>query len=498
MENSIARPLKTVLSENDIETRYIRHFQHRTTSGFEGVMDWSIWNHIIMQHCHQDQFVYDSVVAIGALIRSVETKSQTVDLPLRKNTMSGIAKVHKEYAFSKYDKALRTMQTSLIGAETRKVLIACLLVFCFEALLENRHLALSHAISGHHILRDWLGKYKGTRLSKNIILSPAPVAIEDELVEAFEHLDLQISTIYDVRPVSLHRSVLEEGREAIQNMSPCFNNIKEARRYLNLVMRRAHHFLAVTWSASEASLLSREFKMKPPGDITVTTGVNIYSTSYKVDENIRAEQKIYAEEISRWKTSFQALYQTIQLSEASGSRNHTVATMLQIHLIATQIVISGVLFTTELEYDGFLPQFRELFELITLIVSAHHLRSKHVHAEGGFLLDMGILTPLFLLVARCRDRVLRRKAIAISREWHMEACWNPGKVAEIGKFMMEVEEDGVIDDIIPERSRTIISRVSEAPGICKHGKQEILVQCVQRYGGENGQPVWTEKLLCYA
>jgi len=211
-------------------------------------MNWSIWNHLVLQLSNREPFIHDSCVAIGALLKAVElTESTFGDEAPGSNAHSlQMAKMHREYALLKYGKAVKAMQAALVGAALRQVLIACLLVYCFENLLSNRHMALSHVETGEHLLREWLVKYDQVIPNNRHVHSPAPAIIDDELVEAFDHIDLQISTIYDSRPLELHEASISEGLTVVQRLPSTFKDLSEAQRYLVVIMRRSHHFLATT------------------------------------------------------------------------------------------------------------------------------------------------------------------------------------------------------------------------------------------------------------
>jgi hypothetical protein len=261
-------------------------------------------------------------------------------------------------------------------------------------------------------------------------------------------------------------------------------------------MRRCHHFLATTWPSSETSTLAREFDLLPPEDIIVTTGVNIWSTSYRVSDTLRAEQKEFAEDIDRWSQAFRPLFESTRKLQNIGSRSRLVATLLRIHSITTAIIGAGVLFTEEVAYDAFLPKFQELFYLATIVVEAHRKKnSGQTHKAAGFFLDLGIIAPLYLLINRCRDHSLRVNAIELLRGWHVEASWQPRLIAEIGDFMMDVEEEGNADGFIPEKSRAVFTAVCEVPQ--RQTPHEAVLQCVQRYGSAEGGPVWHERRVFF-
>jgi len=491
---SIIRPSGQPSIRNEVESKYIEHFHSKSSAGLDGILNWSIWNRLVLQLSNRESFIHDSCVAIGALMKAVEIDESVLEDEVTSSSLK-LSKMHREFALLKYGKAVKTMQKALVGAELRLVLVACLLVFCFENLLSNRYEALAHVISVQPLLREWLAKYDQVTPRNQRLHSPAPVIVDEELVEAFNHLDLQVSTIYDPRPIDAHRAAISEGYHAVKNMPSIFHNLSEAQSYLLAVIRRCHHFLATTWPSSEAQALAREFEILPPEDVVITTGINIWSTSYRVSDSLRNEQKEFAEDISRWTQNFQPLFKSTRQPGKIGSRSHLVATLLRIHAITTKIVIAGVLFTEEVAYDAFLSDFQEIFDLATIVVEAHRKKSGHTHKTACFFLDLGIITPMFLIINRCRDHSLRANAIELLRGWHSEASWEPKLIAEIGDFMMDIEEEGNTDGMIPERSRAVFTAVCEESQ--RQTRHEAVLQCVQRYGGPDGKPVWHERRVFF-
>lgn len=426
------------------------------------------------------------------MLKSLEPTADSGKLLPRPKEAPKMSTLHREFALLKYGKAVKSMRAVLVASEPRQTLIACLLIFCFEMLLNNRVPAIIHFISGQRLLMQWRER---EMLEKG--RPPTSVELEDDLCEAFNHLDLQISTISDQRSLKFHVDFLEEGAKAVKLMPETFNDLIEARRYLVLIMGISHHFLATTWEATNTAGLSREFLLKSPGGIPVATGFNIFSTTNIVPVMLPAKQQRYANDISRWFRAFAPHSRNTRLPTVAGEREFHMATLMQIHGIATKISLAGVLFTEECSYDSFLPQFREMLDLIHIIVDAYQKRGGETSpGDNTFSLDLGIIPPLFLLLIRCRDRVLRRHTIAILKIWHAELCWHPRLIAEIGTFLLEVEEEGHPEGPIPETSRAVVTRICEDPG--QIDNNAALLQLLQRRGGLNGEPVWKEKLVTFA
>jgi len=222
------------------------------------------------------------------------------------------------------------------------------------------------------------------------------------------------------------------------------------------------------------------------------TGVNIFSTSYEVTDELRSTQKIFAEEIAHWSQAFDPLFQSTHKASNTNYGSFITTSSLRIQSVSASILIAGVLFTEETMYDKFKPQFRELLDLLDIIVASRHQQEEYSFWSGGFLIDLGIVPCLFLLVNRCRDFAMRRHAIDVLKGWQMEGVWDPRLIAQIGLFMMEVEEEGAVGGEIPERARAVFSRISQ-----DYEKGVALLQCVLKQGGPRGGKVWREKLVSW-
>jgi len=107
--------------------------------------------------------------------------------------------------------------------DIRMALIACLLVVCFEGFHGSPVAAMTHAAHGVNLLHCWLEKYGGGDLS--LLKSPVPHIIEDELIYAFNRLDLQVLTFFDTRPAEYHKSLLQD-TEPLKRMPTLFLSLR--------------------------------------------------------------------------------------------------------------------------------------------------------------------------------------------------------------------------------------------------------------------------------
>ena len=401
----------------------------------------------------------------------------------------------------KYDTAIKLMQKAIFTENTNhhQALLGCIFVVCFEMLLGNRRLAVKHAQAGTMILKQRLVLRKG----ESPLLSPSPLTIENGIVKAFRNLDIQNAFLKGRRSAAFNE-IINQHYTNMAALPISFTDLREAQKWLNLVVRRICHFVFAPSSVSKSMGFAKKYDAGPPEDNFAIASMNAYSTfctSFKVTETTQTLQNNFATEMANWMHVFAPLFKRVCGKSGAGDVPSTcfynAAAMMQMQAIATTILIAGVVITNEMEYDKFNPQFQELVDLATAVVELRQRRKKDNAWVGGFWIDIGITPQLFVVVTRCRDPVIRRRAIKLLEGWYAEGSWDPRLIAQIGSFMMDIEEMAMSIDpawetngVIPERARGVLTLISEHSG---EGRE--LMQCVLRNSGVDGEPVWKEKYI---
>ena len=159
-------------------------------------------------------------------------------------------------------------------------------------------------------------------------------------------------------------------------------------------------------------------------------------------------------------------------------------------------------------YDTFMAEFRQIVMLADIILK--HRCVEKFFGGGAFSFDseccfflpslpsfrfqtkrkskltltsVGLIYPLMTPAMSCRDLTLRRKAISLLciRPWR-EAQWHSYTSADIARFLMEVEEEGVETDHIPEWARARLSGV-----IADQEKRSLHLHCIRGVGENTTQ-----------
>ena len=488
------RPSQNFPAETEVENRYFQYFRIQASSRLSEGCDVALWDRIILQACHHEPSVRHTVIAIGALSKSFQISAPGIPVSAAEPSFATsrlVAKLHRQFALSKYSKALEEIKVIATSpaVDIRKALISSLLIFTFEGLLGNRHAAISTAHTGFELLRNWTIRNVSSQSQIIGLSSPRPSIIEDDVVRAFGKLDLQICMCVDLRPLKFHMASKDYGDDVIACMPEQFSDLIEARALWELVMRRTCHFASTAFVATDSKSLSVPFDGTAPGDTDVTSGDNIHSTSAFVSDHAINERAKYAADIRRWSASFDPLLHRLR-QDLSCPERYVAACLLRIQALAMTVSLAGLSFLNQMSYDEYLPEFAEIMDLVVLYANVYNEGATDGSSPRSFLLEQGLLFPLLLVVTRCRDRSIRRRAIRVLQTWHSEGLGDNAQLAQIGLFMMEVEEEGVESEVIPERSRAIFTRINE-DGYQRKG----LIQCVQRIGGPNGEPVWKERMV---
>ncbi|TVY85854.1 hypothetical protein LAWI1_G008927, partial [Lachnellula willkommii] len=285
------------------------------------------------------------------------------------------------------------------------------------------------------------------------ISSPEPRVIEDELFQQIRMLDAEAGILCDARPSEYHERLRHEGSSTVQNMPTRYTSMDESRLYLDLIVRRTHHFLsAVRPGKTGRSIIpSRSELESPRGLRTHFDDVEPFDGLYQRSAcSLRRQQELYAFEIIRWSAAFEPLYAMVTPSE----HEFLGFQLLKIRANVLTILLYGELATTEMAYDSFMPEFERIVSLAQTFLEHRCTCAPTLLLERGFNWSQGLLLPLLLVATKCRDKGLRRRAVHLmSREPWREGPWWSLSTARLGAWLVGIEEEGLVGEEVPEEGR---------------------------------------------
>jgi len=431
------------------EGRCFRIYCDEMARQIKGPFPTSLWDRLIPQTSEIEPFIRHAVVGIGALSKINQDIADSRLLGSR-----SIIVPDYSYALEQYGKALRGIRNTISRGEKdiKKIMIACILVFCFETLHARPGTAIANATSGLMLLMQWM--QNNTNQSVQFFLGNEwrEQSIEEDLMVALAGLDLQVLFFLDVRPEPVHWFMIEGANKIIPQMPSEFASLRAARNFWSLVMRRNFHFIKIALSKAKSHEMAGFWKygLEEPWDdcANLFPGGNMFSTPKEPAMEMLPDSILYREDVNRWTVACATLFEKTQ---KCGTRDEKVlVALLRMHAIISHIFLASAFFTSETQYDAFFPEFREIVSL---------LQYTHPYMTGAgsslYQFDLGIVIGMFLVGCRCREKETRDIAVRmICSKQLREGFWDTGTASIFVQSVRDIEEEGRDENgMIPEHKR---------------------------------------------
>ena len=447
----IAGP-STQLVQNEQEAFYFRHYCEETVTNLAGVFELPCWGRLILQASHDQEFIRHAVIAIGSLSKNagLELRYFSQSLPIADSSLLETSQRDEDFVLKHYGKFLDGSRKALARANPgrRMALIVCLLIIVIEGLQWHHRSVLKHLISGLNLLDEWRTSQQKEQSSTLVgVNSHEPDVVEDEILQQFRMLELEASVLIDPKPLEYHERLRQEGIETINNMPDSFASTHEARSYLELMMRRSHHFLGTVVPQKPISS-EQAMNVDTQSLVASFAQFDTFKTLGGSTQPLQFEQERYAAELRRWTAAFQPLFASI-----TPDTNDFLSTqLLKIRSRVLGVLLAGELSTSEMIYDDFVSEFEEILELAQKFFV--HPCGDKVIPDGSYSSNAGLIFPLRLVADRSHSRTMRREAIRLlkAKSWREANFWSTS-TAQISEWLMELEEYGVETDHIPEWAR---------------------------------------------
>lgn len=144
--------------------------------------------------------------------------------------------------------------------------------------------------------------------------------------------------------------------------------------------------------------------------------------------------------LGQWSSVFDAFLKTHGRSLAESDKKGVAMLRIQHEIGFMSIQLGRTYFEDQTLWDQFLALFNRIISLASEILDYDSKSRRY----PTFSLDMGIVGPLYEVASRCRDPVLRRKAISLLKSRCMqEGVWNSILTAKVAERLVEIEEEGL-------------------------------------------------------
>lgn len=171
--------------------------------------------------------------------------------------------------------------------------------------------------------------------------------------------------------------------------------------------------------------------------------------------------------VEAWEAAFSKLLARIQ--PRMGPDDRKAAMILKAHHLVAEILADVDLSLGELGWDAFHEKFAAIVNLAAAVLDDTRRSDRSViearwKTSGVFIsstsatlsFSLGIVDPLYEVVARCRDPNLRRKALDLLATHPRQECmWSSWSAWKVGSFLLKLEEEGV---------EGVTTKMSDIPG----------------------------------
>ncbi|KXJ92857.1 hypothetical protein Micbo1qcDRAFT_160695 [Microdochium bolleyi] len=460
------------------EGLYFQLFREHTASELSGFFDSSFWTRSVLQECHSKDAVRYSVVALGALYKTLEKISESPPgSPGSVCDPNDNVGRHWEVAFKNYSYAIKAMvtATSQDTASQKISLMATVLLACFDSFIGDHRQAIVQIQNG-------LGLLEKLRMDRRRAFLPRPEEpVDQDLIQMFTRLAIQAKS-YDMafhfpQPYVIRltqnseggpSSPSTEGGSPVSTSSPIipdtFTSLREARLAWDGLCERMMRFTETMFNYTQGSA--------PMG--ILPESMKQYGLSFKG-------------QIEAWAIAFEPLL-TTRTAPARTSQEKTGIAVLKMNQMMGQILFLMTFSDSEARFDAFNPYFQAMVSLATEVIGdeerraaakrcpdQRYCRHQATHAEsfgGGdyaarhikpsFSADLGIIPPLFVVATKCRERRIRRSAIELlGSSSRREGMWDSDLSARIGAWVASIEEE---DDTTARLERSMSDATSPYSG----------------------------------
>lgn len=453
---SILPSISTLPLAGHQDGAYFDYFRHQVTSNLAGFYTCPAWSQLVSEGL-QDDCIQHSILAVGALIRAVSTqKSLIPDTSSPTSTEEDTYAVaqHRNIALRHHVKAVKSLRERIeVMATTapRTVVVSTLLLVVFELVQGQARIAETLLDSSLRILKDLITIFQTNTEEQ-------AKRVRDSGFQDMEHVLPCISVMSHLSNISRP-----------QHQFPSFFQVEPELRSGDLDCSSVSEFFS-SWGRFFTS-----------GSIFVGHSASTVTSTNPPDDIAVMRREVFLSQLQRWKDVMDHYARSPLVDDASKK----ALRIAQIHWLLLHISLTCCLDATQVAYDAFKEEFREL----TMKCIGLYRDSLSHPRPTSVLLGQGLILPLCTVVRACRDHDIRMMAVEALNElppsmvpWDiistMDGILGAVLLEEIGR-----DKDGSV----PPQARWFWLRDEDAPaeGTEKCGK---IYQCVML--GEDGQQVY--------
>ncbi|PTB65892.1 hypothetical protein BBK36DRAFT_1120967 [Trichoderma citrinoviride] len=327
-----------------------------------------------------------------------------------------------------YNRAIQLLLNQESGDSddtTAITLLVCYLFICFDQLAGNYVQAMKHLRGGVELSRNIHKTILNHSNTHNDTKASGAHALICQVTRQICRLDMQAVTfLVDWTPAEIQETLISH---LAAHPNSAFQSLDQAADHLQ-------------------SLVARVMSLRNTVQQMPSTGTMCLPPSSNRDTLLG--------QLGTWSTLFENMLLQHGSSDETDSETYPLITLLRLQYTIAWTLLSSSGPSREMEYDNFLPQFRQCVALAGDFAAAHERYSGSL--KPTFTPEIGIVPVLYIIGAKCRHPVVRREALDVLRRQPIrEAVWDSLVVARVVERVIEIEEGGIAEWEMTQRMEQI-------------------------------------------
>ncbi|KAH8797619.1 hypothetical protein F5884DRAFT_687858 [Xylogone sp. PMI_703] len=378
------------------ERRLFFVFQQKTASQLSGFFGGGFWESLLLQAALHEPSIRHAILAVGSLHAQIEQDS---GLNKQGHTDGWI----HDFALKNYNQAINFLVKSFSHGPQ-----------VIDTMQGSYGSAIAHVQSGMKIMCEVKYNEKTRRYQHNVLrVSEIPYVSIEVLEQLFVRLDLQVTQMVSEQKREMHDSIQKYAQKG--EVPAIFSALSKTRDSLVMQWHVTSYSTSDIWDPT-----SEKLPAAPQAGAWQKKSISI---------------------LARWSSAYDA-YLNIRGDNLTEKRKKgTTALYILKELGSTSMMLSQTVVDDEMNWDIFCDMFRKIVSLADDIVE---LDLKSTADRPTSCIDMTIVRPLFAVSCRCRDPIIRRRAISILRKCcRTEGIWVSFLASKVAQRVLDIEETGL-------------------------------------------------------
>lgn len=411
----------TRISGTTEESRSLEFYFERAAPRISGLLRNDFWFRLVYQMGYSEPAVRHALIAVGYLF-----ERQGRDHALQHHRFPIYSE--DEFLLRQYNRAIGCLVKRIADkSDSSEVsIVTCVLFMCLDSMMQRDSACFVHYKSGLDILlrmrkRKTIGPLSPTQQQTWVNRSdtfkpaiapkhPSPGLVEETLVPLFTRLTVT-AILHGTEGSREHVSFTET--TTFQNVPITFTSTEEAWYIMSDLMNQVLKFIYNSTNKKYAQTLTAE-------DFSLQSQILLC--------------------LDRW---LQALAKYESATSKTRSQDFLLRSLRIFHR-CSWILLCCCFDPLEMEWDNHLVDFQQLVSLADVLVNDSLTSSTTASTELNFTHDMEFVPPLHLVATRCRDPIVRRKAVSLLQKCkRREGLWDSDRSVAVARRIIALEEAGL-------------------------------------------------------